>query len=166
MLVPDGKFRSTNIAVVMIMIKRLLRSCFHRSPLSPPQQKAEACMHRCLQIDEILDRVVSYYKNKAMLVNIALTCRLFYDPAMNHCWHYLDHVSALIQLLPDDAIQRRTQKITTIPVPRLTEHWVCTVVSYSMFKHRLLITGDPSFSHYRRLFPFQTSRPACEVTSI
>ena len=77
-------------------------------------------MHPCLQIDEILTVIARYlgmlqppvsdldhwYKGEAEeakypLVNMALACRAFYEPALDEHWRELDSIGKLLYCFPD-----------------------------------------------------------------
>ena len=40
---------------------------------------------------------------------MALTCRLFYDPALNRCWCSLDSFRPLLQCLPAEIVVSRVR---------------------------------------------------------
>ena len=60
-------------------------------------------MRKCLEIDEILQIIISY-ATQAGRVNLALTCRAFYDPAMDAVWHTLIGLQDLVHCLPAQAL--------------------------------------------------------------
>ena len=60
-------------------------------------------MHRCLRIEEIVRNIVSYNDGPthAVHLSLALTCRSFYEPAMDALWRVLDEdIEPLLLLLP------------------------------------------------------------------
>lgn len=56
-------------------------------------------MHSCLMIDEALVNIVKDVEGSTLL-NIALTCRTFYEPAMDQVWYELGGFKPLIRCLP------------------------------------------------------------------
>ena len=77
-------------------------------------------MHRCLEIDEILEHIISCFDLKASLLSLALSGRVFYEPAMNALWHDVHDFSILLRLLPRDAVDSRYEG----PDYYRSEHWV------------------------------------------
>lgn len=57
-------------------------------------------MHRCLCILEVVENVVSAISSELELLNVGLTCRSFYDLAMNELWRNLTCIKPLILCLP------------------------------------------------------------------
>lgn len=71
------------------------------SLLLRPFTLAIQTMHRCLQIEEILRNVLECHADAPeSLVNMALTCRAFYEPAMYIRWRTLRSLEPLMRLLP------------------------------------------------------------------
>lgn len=72
-------------------------------------------MHPCLQIDEVVRNVVSQLGGHTSgapqdLLALALTCKAFYEPAMDELWGTAANLRDLIGCLPEDArrvIRRR-----------------------------------------------------------
>lgn len=58
-------------------------------------------MHQVLILSEIADIIVSERDLRGTLVNIALTCRTLYDPAMSALWRYLPDLLPLLRCLPE-----------------------------------------------------------------
>ena len=69
-------------------------------------------MHRCLCIHEVLLNIISFCKEgddakDIDLLNLALTCRAFYEPAMDALWYTLAvGIGPLLLLLPDNVCTR------------------------------------------------------------
>lgn len=63
------------------------------------QQTAVLVMHRCLAIPELLIAIVGH-AHGGQLLNIALTCRMFTDPALDALWSNLGDIRRIIELLP------------------------------------------------------------------
>ncbi|KAG6810990.1 hypothetical protein H0H92_009530 [Tricholoma furcatifolium] len=74
-------------------------------------------MHRCLQIPEILNSIFSQiidtkptedrwvqFPGSIALVNIALTCRSFKEPALNVLWRSILGLDPILRCLPSDAV--------------------------------------------------------------
>ena len=71
-------------------------------------------MHPCFYINELLENIVeqtvepeSFGGSKDMvhLCNIALTCRTFYEPAMNRRWGKMSNLTPLLLCLPEQVVQ-------------------------------------------------------------
>ena len=66
-------------------------------------------MHPCLQIDEVLrritnDMVILSPGDSSQFLKLALTCRTFYEPAMDVLWgKYVTDMRSLILCLPEDS---------------------------------------------------------------
>ncbi|GLB39777.1 hypothetical protein LshimejAT787_0702870 [Lyophyllum shimeji] len=83
-------------------------------------------MHRCLEIPEILyfifDNVIdrqslkSPFPGSATLVNLAVTCKLFKEPALDALWYTIRNVDPLIRSLPADAfcLTRHLQEVAPV----------------------------------------------------
>ena len=88
-------------------------------------------MHRCLQVDEILEVIASclFHKDKHGLANMALACRTFYEPALNQYWCEVDSLSRLLECLPEDIckVERREEPRRRMAPFRRTMSviWVC-----------------------------------------
>ena len=72
-------------------------------------------MHPCLQIDEVLRQITFELKTFSIftcrdLLSMALSCKTFYEPAMDELWGFMGDVRALISCLPEDARQVRFVK--------------------------------------------------------
>lgn len=67
-------------------------------------------MHRCLRIAEIV-RNIAFGTNElsnvnADVLNFALVCQAFYEPAMDALWWYiLGDISPLVKLLPSSVLE-------------------------------------------------------------
>lgn len=57
-------------------------------------------MHRCLHIQEIVQHVADCEEWGLYKVNLALTCRAFYEPATSLRWRKLRRLEPLVLLLP------------------------------------------------------------------
>lgn len=71
-------------------------------------------MHSCLQINELVAIIAEGIIDELLaedwrgnLTHMALTCRTFYEPAMNALWRTLPTISALWLALPDNRVYRR-----------------------------------------------------------
>ncbi|KAF8065070.1 hypothetical protein FPV67DRAFT_1782072 [Lyophyllum atratum] len=72
-------------------------------------------MHPCLKIPEILSAIFENIINRqywttplagsATLLNLALTCKMFKDPALDVLWHTIQTLDPLVHCLPADAIR-------------------------------------------------------------
>ena len=67
-------------------------------------------MHRCLQVPEIVTHFAEHLLTddrcrKQWLVCMALTCRTFYEPAMDILWRELGDFSPLLRCFPDDVMK-------------------------------------------------------------
>ncbi|GJE97475.1 hypothetical protein PsYK624_136960 [Phanerochaete sordida] len=58
-------------------------------------------MHRCLRIAEVVQVIADGIHLYSDLVSMGLTCRAFFDPAMDRLWRYLPAPEPLIRLLPE-----------------------------------------------------------------
>ncbi|KAF8062194.1 hypothetical protein FPV67DRAFT_1672675 [Lyophyllum atratum] len=88
-------------------------------------------MHSCLKIPEILCTIFQNvidrqdwkapFSGSATLLNLALTCKLFKEPALDVLWHTIQTLEPLIRCLPADAIRltnsSRFQRLGDNPEP-------------------------------------------------
>lgn len=65
-------------------------------------------MHPCLHIDELLESIAAEVSSGGTreLVAMALTCQVFYEPAMNRLWRDLPGLVPLISCLPRARLSR------------------------------------------------------------
>lgn len=66
-------------------------------------------MHPCLSIAELVRHIASYHSEKthAPQLNFGLTCRAFYEPAMDALWEALeDDIEPLLRLLPEHVLSQ------------------------------------------------------------
>ncbi|GJE85278.1 hypothetical protein PsYK624_013570 [Phanerochaete sordida] len=66
-------------------------------------------MHPCLSIAELVRHIASYHDEKthAPQLNFGLTCRAFYEPAMDALWEALeDDIEPLLRLLPEHVLSQ------------------------------------------------------------
>ncbi|GJE91825.1 F-box protein [Phanerochaete sordida] len=79
-------------------------------------------MHSVVQIDEIFLNILSWVAPAALL-DLGLTCRAFYEPAMDARWVRLDNFVPLLKCLPSNAMadvyDKRTRHKFYITVRRL-----------------------------------------------
>ena len=74
-------------------------------------------MHHFLRVPEILSRIFlevfdpddarrsyPFGSGSRTLVNLALTCKMFSEPALNILWRFLPNLVPLIRSLPPDAL--------------------------------------------------------------
>jgi hypothetical protein len=77
-------------------------------------------MHRCLHIEEIIDVILSHcdmQPTQVSLLNMALVCRAFYEPAMNVLWHTLEtDIEPLVLLLPQCVLERDEDECLVRPI--------------------------------------------------
>ena len=72
-------------------------------------------MHRCLCVQEMLLHIISFCQRDDIseytdLLNIALTCRAFYEPAMDALWYtLLMGIGPLLLLLPTNVSIRNRE---------------------------------------------------------
>ncbi|KAG1778223.1 hypothetical protein EV702DRAFT_1277964 [Suillus placidus] len=60
-------------------------------------------MHNALKIDDIIYAILQHVKSsKRDLVNVAMTCSKFSDPALNMLWCEQSSLAPLIMCLPQD----------------------------------------------------------------
>lgn len=83
-------------------------------------------MHRCLQIDYILYIVAHHLERQVGvripecvvdLLNMALTCRTFREPALDALWKQPDDLGLVLRILPERTIEKRDGKLTMICRP-------------------------------------------------
>lgn len=97
-------------------------------------------MHRCLHILEILEGIFDNVGNTATrstLFNIALTCRVFYEPAIDVLWRSLPDLMPLANLLsmyhPNDDVDH----------PSVSPHHLCNI-SYAYIPREYQSGRKPS----------------------
>ena len=67
-------------------------------------------MHHCLHVAEIVDLIVEFSQpfnpgsrqTSTATLALALTCKAFYDPALNVYWNTLESFRPLMALFPED----------------------------------------------------------------
>jgi hypothetical protein len=63
-------------------------------------------MHRSLQITEILDNIFESYNDdtqgKSTLLNLALVCKIFHEPALDALWIFQRSFVTLLKTFPED----------------------------------------------------------------
>ena len=76
-------------------------------------------MRRTLEIDEIVQGIVSHVERNVDLRNMALVCRALYDPALDKLWSELDGLKPLIRCLPDHCttISSEVSEAVVSPLP-------------------------------------------------
>ena len=79
-----------------------------------------AAMHRCLQIEEIVRMIAGFtatnFSGSKGLLNMALVCRAFYDPAMDPLWRVVEcSIDRLVRLLPEHCLNHNVP-LSQIPV--------------------------------------------------
>ena len=80
--------------------------------LPPPTSITHTkCMHRCLQIQELLSIIFRYVRIQETLARIARTCTDFQDPALNMLWHSQSILLPLYECLPQDAWVIKKKKL-------------------------------------------------------
>ncbi|EKM57638.1 uncharacterized protein PHACADRAFT_206524 [Phanerochaete carnosa HHB-10118-sp] len=126
-----------------------LRGYIHlRSPLSSE-------MHRCLHIEEIIRIITSFRVGSmhAVQLNLDLTCRSFYESAMDTLWGDLDKdIEPLLLILPSYALKRVKYEVlksqgTGIGTASATMLNVYAV--WSSMMHHIAYTKIPSGSSAR-----------------
>jgi hypothetical protein len=66
-------------------------------------QQQLSIMHHALEIDDIIYNILRHVKSsKTDLVNVAMTCSKFSDPALNMLWCEQSSLTPLIMCLPQD----------------------------------------------------------------
>ena len=109
------------------------------SSIVPPQSQSRAlqlsqphtkCMHRCLQIQELLSIIFQNVCIQETLARLARTCTDFRDPALNVLWHTQNTFLPLFKCLPRDA-------------------WV--IKKKKFVSNNLEIKNRPIFEHARNL---------------
>ncbi|KAJ7199164.1 hypothetical protein GGX14DRAFT_373237 [Mycena pura] len=100
-------------------------------------------MHRCLQIHEMIDVIVSHLSRSALAV-MARTCNMFHDPALDLLWreqHGLDNVLRCMPsglfVVEDDALERQLQR------PIMSTDWDRAL----RYTHRVKEFHSPWFDH-------------------
>lgn len=117
-------------------------------------------MHPCLQVDEILNVVVKSMGannrhddgdgfinvehdngDRDAFVDMALTCRTFYEPAMNEHWRELRTIRKLLRYLPQDAVSMEYTPPAKNSVLRGQWHWVraCSGYLSAPFTHIMVL---------------------------
>ncbi|KAH6904062.1 hypothetical protein BKA70DRAFT_1109938 [Coprinopsis sp. MPI-PUGE-AT-0042] len=119
-------------------------------------------MHRCLYVHEILDNIFSFFEGwakRSTLAKLALTCRVFYEPAIRHLWQHLPGFEPIVKLLPPHLVcfNGKTQLYTLNEsfsrVPRKDPF--CRIRHYNRVIQRLDWTWDHNLAHhslFRMLF--------------
>ena len=59
-------------------------------------------MHRCLLIVEVVEKI-AYGVDKGLL-NMALTCQAFYNPALDALWRKMRGIEPLVRCLPEHVL--------------------------------------------------------------
>ena len=77
-------------------------------------------MHTCLQVADIVEHFVEHLcvegrYRKGWLIHMALTCRTFYEPAMDILWRELDDFLLLLKCFPDDVMEERCYELDFVP---------------------------------------------------
>lgn len=60
----------------------------------------------CLKLGEMLSLFAEHCGDKRTLLNMALTCTAFLEPAIRVLWAELSDVAPLLHILRDDAVER------------------------------------------------------------
>lgn len=71
-------------------------------------EKTESTMHNGIQIAEIQDRIVQYISRHTSF-QLVLTCRAFYDPAIEISWASVARYAPLVKCMPAEGERRRTK---------------------------------------------------------
>lgn len=90
-------------------------------------------MHPIVAIDEIFQILLTSVGDQVTLLSLALSCRAFYEPAMDDLWYQLEGMRPLIELLPEDARGTEGDK---------PEKVVCYSESLCGQRSRLLLTAN------------------------
>lgn len=75
-------------------------------------------MHCYLRIDEVLQGIADIFEleNPKTLLHMSLTCRAFFDPAMNALWRTLPDSEYLIRVLPEYTRGSSTESLQFVSV--------------------------------------------------
>lgn len=79
-------------------------------------------MHQCLQISEIQDCIIRYIPRQTIF-QLVLTCRAFYDPAMDIIWAAVVGYAPLIKCMPADVWTQNTVSDYDGTVVHLVSLW-------------------------------------------
>jgi hypothetical protein len=81
-------------------------------------------MHRSLQITEILNNIFESYngdaQSKSTLLNLALVCKTFHEPALDALWIFQRSFLTLLKTFPEDLWEETVKP--TIPVSKPTQY--------------------------------------------
>lgn len=61
-------------------------------------------VYRVIVINEIV-AMITVYLFKAELLNLGMSCRVFYEPAMDRLWHTIFSLAHLLLCLPVDLVE-------------------------------------------------------------
>jgi hypothetical protein len=112
-------------------------------------------MHPCLEVQEILANIISHIELKHEdgepeaatgwhdVLNLALTCKAFLEPALDGLWHTQPSLFSLLQTLPEDAfyVEKRPSGNWSLPtiVRNHSLHPYGTILFISTYRSRLSI---------------------------
>ncbi|GJF00504.1 hypothetical protein PsYK624_167930 [Phanerochaete sordida] len=105
-------------------------------------------MHSCLHIEEILQKIAENVEDKKSLAHMALTCRAFYEPALNFCWETLHEFTPLLRCLPADVIDVEDRELHH-PDPNYAD--VVLVELWSLNRQLTLVECARFFHHSVRV---------------
>lgn len=87
-------------------------------------------MHHCLQITEILINIFESYngcdrnQSKHTLLQLALVCKMFHEPALDVLWKFQSSFSTLVKTLPPDLWEEIGEPT------KLVRQLTCSYVNY------------------------------------